>query len=113
MDAQPSSDYDEQDKIPISKLAILEGNSEEKKKCEKLFFSDDENRSNSIVDDIINNLDIKNTLVEKSMEAYCLDNSDKLLTDAIHKSAVLVSDKGEVINTGPVESTSDTTISTT
>ena len=47
------------------------------------------------------------------MEAYQLDNSDKLLTDAIHKSAVLVSETGEVINAGPVESTSDTTILTT
>ena len=36
VDAQPSSDYDEQDEIPISKLAMLEGNSEEKKKSEEL-----------------------------------------------------------------------------
>ena len=112
-DAQPSSDYNNQDKIPISKLAMLEGNSEEKIKSEELFSSDNENRSNSIVDDIISKLDIKDPLAVKSMEAYWLDNSDKLLTDAIHKSAVLVSETDEVINTGPVESTSDTTISTT
>ena len=74
--------------------------------------SDDENRSNSIVDDIISKLNIKDPLVAKSVEAYWLDNSDKLLTDAIHKSAVLVSETGEVINTGPVESTSGTTILT-
>ena len=112
-DAQPSSDYDEQDEIPISKLAMLEGNSEEKIKSEELFFGDDENRSNSIVDDIIRKLDIKDPLVAKPMETYWHDNSDKLLTDAFYKSAVLVSETGEVINTGPVESTSDTTISTT
>ena len=47
------------------------------------------------------------------MEAYQLDNSDKLLTDAIHKSALFVSEIGEVINTGPVKSTPDTTILTT
>ena len=110
--AQPSSDYVNQDEIPISKLAMLEGNSKEKIKSEELFPSNDENRFNSIADDIISKLDIKDPLVAKSMEAYWLDNSDKLLTDAIHKSAVLVSETGEVINTGPVESTSDTTIST-
>ena len=84
VDAQPSSYYDKQDKIHISKLAMLEGNSEEKIKSEELFLSNDENRSNSIVDDIISKLDIKDPLVAKSMEAYRLDNSDKLLTDAIH-----------------------------
>ena len=44
------------------------------------------------------------------MEAWQLDNSDELL---IHKSAVVVSETGEEINTVPVESTSDTTMSTT
>ena len=78
VDAQPSSDYDEQDEIPISKLAMSEGNSEERIKSEELFSSNDENRSNSIVDDIISKLDIKDPLVAKSMEAYQLDNSDKL-----------------------------------
>ena len=120
-DAQPSSDYEEQDDIPISsKREMLEGKSTEKKKNEELFSSDDENRSNSIVDDIISKLDVSNfdvkdvkdKLVSKSMEAFWLDNSDELLTDAIHKSAVVVSETGEEINTVPVESTSDTTIST-
>ena len=46
------------------------------------------------------------------MEAWWLDNSDELLTDVIHKSAVVVSDTGEEINTVPIESTSDTMIST-
>ena len=46
------------------------------------------------------------------MEAWWLDNSDEFLTDAIHKSAVVVSETGEEINTVPVESTSDTTMST-
>ena len=46
------------------------------------------------------------------MEAFRLDNSDELLTDAIHKSAVVVSVTGEEINTVPVESTSDTTMLT-
>ena len=91
---------------------MLAGISEEKIKCEELFSSNDKNRSNSIVDDIISKLVIKDTLVAKSMEAYWLDNSDKLLRDAVHKSAVLVSETGEVINTGPVESTSDITILT-
>ena len=57
-DAQPSSDYEKQDEIPISKLAMLEGNLEEKIKSEELFLRDDKNRSNSIVDDIISKLDI-------------------------------------------------------
>ena len=101
-DAQPSSDYQEQDDIPISsKREMLKGKSTEKKKNEELFSSNDKNRSNSIIDDII-----------KSMEAFWLDNSDELLTDAIHKSAVVVSETGEEINTVPVESTSDTTMST-
>ena len=50
--------------------------------------------------------------MSKSMEAFRLDNSDELLTDAIHKSAVVVSETAEEINTVPVESTSDTTMST-
>ena len=120
-DAQPSSDYEEQDNIPISsKREMLEEKSAEKKTNEELFSSDDENRSNSIVDDIISKLDvsnldvknIKDQLVSKSMEAFRLDNSDELLTDTIHKSAVVVSETGEEINTVPVESTSDTTMLT-
>ena len=113
MDAQPSSDYEEQDDIPISSnMEMLEG--------KELFSSDDENISNSIVDDIISKLDVSNLdvkdvkdqLVSKSMEAWWLDNSDELLTDAIHKKAVVVSETGEEINMVPVENTSDTTIST-
>ena len=120
-DAQLLSDYEEQDDIPISsKREILEGKSGEKKTNEELFSSNDENRSNSIVDDIINKLDVSNLdvkdfkdqLVSKSMEAFRLDNSDELLIDAIHKSAVVVSETGEEINTVPVESTSDTTMLT-
>ena len=120
-DAQSSSDYEEQDDIPISsKREMLEVKSAEKKKNEELFSSNDENRSNSIVDDIISKLDVSNLdvkdvkdqLVSKSVEAFQLDNSDELLTDAIHKSAVVVSETGEEINTVPVKSTSDTTMST-
>ena len=121
--AQPSSDYEEQDDIPISsKREKLEGKSAEKKKNEELFSSDDETKSNSIIDDIIHNLDlcnldvknVKDQLVSKSMEAFWLDNSEELLTDAIHKSAVVVSETGEETNKVPVavESTSDTTLST-
>ena len=55
-DAQQSSDYEEQDDIPISsKREKLEGKSAEKKTNEELFSSNDENKSNSIVDDIICN----------------------------------------------------------
>ena len=46
----------------------------------------------------LSNLDVKNVkdqLVSKSMEAFWLDNSEELLTDAIHKSAVVVSETGE------------------
>ena len=84
-DAQPSSD-EEQDDISISsKREKLEGKSAEKKKNEELFSSDDETKSNSIVDDIICNLDISNLdvknvkdqLVSKSMEAFRLDNSEE------------------------------------
>ena len=50
-DAQPSSDYEEQDDISISsKREKLEGKSAEKKKNEELFSSDDETKSNSIVE---------------------------------------------------------------
>ena len=84
--------------------------------------SDDEIKSNYIVDDIICNLDlsnldvknVKDKLVSKSMEAFRLYNLEELLTDAIHKSAVVVSETGEESNKVPVavESTSDTTLST-
>ena len=105
-DAQPSSDYEEQDDISISsKREKLEGKSAEKKKNE-LFSSDDETKSNSIIDDLIHNLDlsnldvknVKDQLVSKSMEAFWLDNSEELLKDAIHKSAVVVSETGEESN---------------
>ena len=105
VDAQPSSDFEEQDEI-CQKL-------EEKIKGEELFFSNDENRTNSIVDEIISKLDVKDQLMSKSMEAWRHKNSDQLLTDAIHKSAVVVSETGEEINTVPVESKLDTTILTT
>ena len=109
-DAQQSSDCEEQDNIPISsKREKLEGKSAEKKTNE-LFSSDDKNKSNSIIDDIIHNLDLSNfdvkeQLVSKSMEAFRLDNSEELLTDAIHKSAVVASETGEETNKVPVEST--------
>ena len=45
------------------------------------------------------------------MEAWQLDNSKQLLSDAIHHSAVIVSETGEEIQKVSVESTSDTTIS--
>ena len=88
-DAQPSSDYEEQDISISSKREKLEGKSAEKKKNEELFSSDDETKSNSIIDDIIHNLDlsnldvknVKDQLVSKSMEAFWLDNSEVLLTD--------------------------------
>ena len=65
-----------------------------------------------IVEEILSAWDEKEKLVSKSMEAWRLENSDELLTDAIHKSAVVVSETGEEINTVPVESASDTTIVT-
>ena len=119
-DAQPSSDYEEQDDISISsKREKLEGKSAEKKKNEELFSNDDETKSNSIIDDIIrnldlSNLDVKNVKESKSTEAFRLDNSEELLTDTIHKSAVVVSETGEESNKVPVavESTADTTLST-
>ena len=85
-----------------------------KKNEEDLFPSDEENRSISIVDEIISKLDVnkllKDQLVSKSMEAWCLDNSKQLLSEAIHQSAIVVSETGEEIQKIPVESTSDTTI---
>ena len=100
---------------------MLEGKSAENKKNEELFSSDDKTKSNLIIDDIIHNLDlsnldvknVKDQLVSKSMEAFGLDNSEELLTDAIHKSAV-VSETGEESNKVPVavESKSDTTLLT-
>ena len=74
--------------------------------------SDDENTKNPIVGEILSVWDEKEKLVSKSMEAWWLEYLDELLTDAIHKSAVVISETGEEINTVPVESTSDTTIST-
>ena len=49
----------------------------------------------------------------RSQEAYHLENKDELLTDDIHKNVVIVSATGEEVNSGQVESTSDTMISTT
>ena len=73
-DAQPSSDCEEQDDIS-SQMEKLEGKSAEKKKNEEdLFSSDEDNRSTSIVDEIISKLDgnklEKDQLVSKSMEAW-------------------------------------------
>ena len=59
-DAQPSSDCDKQDDIS-SQMEKLEGNSAKKKKNEEdLFSSNEENRSISIVDEIISKLDVNN-----------------------------------------------------
>ena len=67
------------------------------------------------MDEIISKSDVnklvKDQLVSKSMEAWCLDNSKQLLSDAIHHSAIVVSETGNEIQKVPVESTSDTTIS--
>ena len=114
-DAQPSSDCEEQDDIS-SQMEKLEGKLAEKKKNEEdLFSSDEDNRSTSIVDEIISKLDVnkleKDQLVSKSMGAWWLDNSKQLLSDAIHHSAIVVLETGEEIQKLPVESTSDTTIS--
>ena len=114
-DAQPSSDCEEQDDIS-SQMEKLEGKSAKKKKNEEdLFSSDEDNGSISIVDEIISKLDVnklvKDQLVSKSMEAWRLDNSKQLLSDAIHHSAIVVSETGDEIQKVPVESTSDTTIS--
>ena len=88
---------------------------QKRKKIEDLFSSDEENGSISIVDEIISKLDVnklvKDQLVSKSMEAWCLDNSEQLLSEAIHHSAIVVSETGKEIQKVPVESTSDTTIS--
>ena len=113
-DAQPSSDCEEQDDIS-SQMEKLEGKSARKKKNEEdLFPSDEDNGSISIVNEIISKLDVnklvEDQLVSKSMEAWHLDNSKQLLSEAIHHSAI-VSETGEEIQKVPVESTSDTTIS--
>ena len=72
-DAQPSSDCEEQDDIS-SQMEKLEGKLAEKKNEEELFSSDEDNRSISIVDEIISKLDVnkleKDQLVSKSMEAW-------------------------------------------
>ena len=114
-DAQPSSDCEEQDDIS-SQMEKLEGKLTEKKKNEEnLFSSDKDNRSISIVDKIISKLDVnkleRDQLVSKSMEAWLLDNSKQLLSDAIHHSAIAMSETGKEIQQVPVESTSDTTMS--
>ena len=104
-DAQESSDAEEQDKI--------------QRKSDELFSSDEENRSSyPIVQEILENWEAheqkqKDELVLRSLEAYRLENKDELLTDEIHKNVVIVSATGEEVNSGQVESTSDTTISTT
>ena len=114
-DAQPSSDCEEQDDI-FSQMEKLEGKLAKKKKNEEdLFSSDEDNRSTSIVDEIISKLYVykleKDQLVSKAMEAWQLDNSKQLLSDAIHHSAFVVSETGKEIQKVPVESTSDTNIS--
>ena len=100
-DAQPSSDYEEQDDIS-SQMEKLEGKSAKKKRNEEdLFSGDEDNGSISIVDEIISKLDVnkfvKDQLVSKSIEAWCLDNSKQLLSDAIYHSAIVVSETGDEI----------------
>ena len=73
-DAQPPSDCEEQDDIS-SQMEKLEGKSADKKKNEEdLFSSDVDNRSISIVDEIISKFDVnkleKDQLVSKSMQAW-------------------------------------------
>ena len=103
-DAQESSDAEERDKI--------------QRKSDELFSSDEENRSSyPIVQEILENWEAheqkqKDELVLRSPEAYRLENKDELLTDEIHKNVVIVSATGKEVNSGQVESTSDTTIST-
>ena len=103
-DAQESSDAEERDKI--------------QRKSDELFLSDEENRSSyPIVQEILEKWEAheqkqKDKLVLRSQEAYCLENKDELLTDDIQKNVVIVSATGEELNSGQVESTSDTTIST-
>ena len=104
-DAQESSDAEERDKI--------------QRKSDELFSSDEENRSSyPIVQEILEKWEAheqkqKDEVVLRSPEAYRLENKDELLTDEIHKNVVIVSVTGEEVNSGQVESTSDTTISTT
>ena len=103
-DAQESSDAEERDKI--------------QRKSDELFLSHEENRSSyPIVQEILEKWEAheqkqKDELVLRSPEAYRLENKDELLTDEIHKNVVIVSATGEEVNSGQVESTSDTTIST-
>ena len=103
-DAQESSDAEERDKI--------------QRKSDELFSSDEENRSSyPIVQEILENWEAheqkqKDELVLRSPKAYRLENKDELLTDEMHKNVVIVSATGEEVNSGQVESTSDTTIST-
>ena len=103
-DAQESSDAEERDKI--------------QRKSDELFSSDEENRSSyPIVQEILEKWEAheqkqKDELVLRSQEAYRLENKDELLTDDIHKKVVIVSATGEEVNSGQVESTSDTMIST-
>ena len=103
-DAQESSDAEERDKI--------------QRKSDELFSSDEENRSSyPIVQEILEKWEAheqkqKDELVLRSQEAYRLENKDELLIDDIHKNVVIVSATGKEVNSGQVESTSDTTIST-
>ena len=74
-DAQPSSDCEEQDDISSQREKIgRKIGRKEKKNEEDLFSSDKDNRSTSIVDEIISKLDVnkleKDQLVSKSMEAW-------------------------------------------
>ena len=104
-DAQESSNAEERDKI--------------QRKSDELFLSDEENRSSyPIVQEILEKWEAheqkqKDELVLRSPEAYRLENKDELLTDEIHKNVVIVSATGKEVNSGQVESTSDTMISTT
>ena len=103
-DAQESSDAEERDKI--------------QRKSDELFSSNEENRSSyPIVQEILEKWEAheqkqKDELVLRSQEAYRLENKDELLTDDIHKNVVIVSATGKEVNSGQVESTSDTMIST-
>ena len=103
-DAQESSDAEERDKI--------------QRKSDELFSIDKENRSSyPIVQEILEKWEAheqkqKDELVLRSQEAYHLENKDELLTDDIHKNVVIVSATGKEVNSGQVESTSDTVIST-
>ena len=57
-----TEDFDNEDTIHLSDLAMEEKKSK-KKKSEELFSSDNENRSNSMVDDIISSLEINGSLL--------------------------------------------------